>query len=313
MIHHHTCPYYRPPCWSCACTCQLTHSVQSLHQAAMTPRSSSPPRIQTQVQLRRQAQTQQPYQPPPPPYTPVDPVQATLQIRQGFERATQRLDNLSQLCERRVHFNIPPRMAKRSTSLYSDGICDSRPLERDRLRHRSVSIPDIPRPILRPQLDTLQPTIYIVTFSTDAVPNTSRNVSALLASQIPHRNPPIPHLYTIDARNITPPSAHHCEKYSGISPVIQAVMLNDRAAYKAIKTAMRELLDFGARERAKGPGGKMEVCMTVCCIAGTHRSVAIGELVAQGVKREVGRLGTREGVRVVVRHVHRMKRRGDPF
>jgi RNase adaptor protein for sRNA GlmZ degradation len=90
-------------------------------------------------------------------------------------------------------------------------------------------------------------------------------------------------------------------------------MLNDRAARKAIKTAVRELLDFGVRERAKGPGGRMEVCMTVCCTAGTHRSVAIGELIAQGVKGEVGRLGTREGVRVVVRHVHRMKGRGDPF
>tara|TARA_R110002003_G_scaffold63_12_gene5877 strand:- start:5038 stop:5631 length:594 start_codon:yes stop_codon:yes gene_type:complete len=197
--------------------------------------------------------------------------------------------------------------------MYADGICDSRPRERDRLRCRSASTPDIPRPILRHHLEPVQPTIYIVTFSTDAVPNTARNVLTLLDTQIPRREPPIPHLYTIDARSITAPSARQCEKYSGISPLIQDVVMSDRRARKAVKTTVRELLDFGAKERSKGPVGKKEVSMSVCCTAGTHRSVAIGERIAQSVKSEVGRLGTREGVRVVVRHVHRIKGRGDPF
>jgi RNase adaptor protein for sRNA GlmZ degradation len=55
------------------------------------------------------------------------------------------------------------------------------------------------------------------------------------------------------------------------------------------------------------------VSMSVCCTAGTHRSVAIGERIAQGVKGEVRRLAVKEGVKVVVRHVSRVKGRGDPF
>lgn len=62
-----------------------------------------------------------------------------------------------------------------------------------------------------------------------------------------------------------------------------------------------------------GRGGGREVAMSVCCEAGTHRSVAIAEMIAQGVKREVGKLGGGDGVRVVCRHVHRVRGEGDPF
>jgi RNase adaptor protein for sRNA GlmZ degradation len=63
----------------------------------------------------------------------------------------------------------------------------------------------------------------------------------------------------------------------------------------------------------KEGGRGREVCMSVCCHAGTHRSVAMGERIAQGVKGEVGRRGGGDGVRIVVRHVHRVKGVGDPF
>ena len=89
--------------------------------------------------------------------------------------------------------------------------------------------------------------------------------------------------------------------------------MQDRSARKAVRNAVSELVDFGMRERSKGAKGRNEVSMSVCCHAGTHRSVAIGERIAQGVKREVGRLGVQEGVKVVVRHVHRVKGQGDPF
>ncbi|WP_439117355.1 RapZ C-terminal domain-containing protein [Nocardioides cremeus] len=75
-----------------------------------------------------------------------------------------------------------------------------------------------------------------------------------------------------------------------------------------MQTAVSELLlRFGSE------GGAMEVSMSVCCHAGTHRSVAIAERIAQFVKWEVGRRGGEEGVRVVCRHVHRVKGRADPF
>jgi RNase adaptor protein for sRNA GlmZ degradation len=99
--------------------------------------------------------------------------------------------------------------------------------------------------------------------------------------------------------------------YSGMSPLIQDVVMQDRNARKAVEHAVAELLAFGAREKREK--GAREVSMSVCCTAGTHRSVAIGERIAQGVKAEVQRLRVREGVKVVVRHVSRIKGPGDPF
>jgi len=159
----------------------------------------------------------------------------------------------------------------------------------------------------------IQPTIYIITFSADTVLTRRKNVARLLDAQLPARTPAIPHLYTIDARDFTPPSARTCERYSGISPMVQDIVMQDRKARRAVEHAVQELIAFGMNERLKVGGGKKEVSMSVCCHFGTHRSVAVGERIAQGVKAEVGRLGVEEGVRVVVRHVHRVKGRRDPF
>lgn len=75
--------------------------------------------------------------------------------------------------------------------------------------------------------------------------------------------------------------------------------------------------------KSRAGGGKearrevREVCMSICCHAGTHRSVAVGERIAQGVKAEVARRKeggwNGEGVKIVVRHVSRVKGVGDPF
>lgn len=95
--------------------------------------------------------------------------------------------------------------------------------------------------------------------------------------------------------------------------MVQDIVMQDRKARRAVEHAVQELIAFGMNERLKVGGGKKEVSMSVCCHFGTHRSVAVGERIAQGVKAEVGRLGVEEGVRVVVRHVHRVKGRRDPF
>jgi hypothetical protein len=211
------------------------------------------------------------------PLTAPSAIQSTRLVRRAFARAP------TDVCappHRSVHFDPP------------------------RLQHQLPPAP--PRCILRTSPD--QPTIHIVTFATDSFPNNPACVSALLASQVPPRAPPVPHLYTIDARGFTPPGPRDCELYSGISPLLQDVVLQDRNARRAVERAVADLIAFGVRE-----GREREVCMSVCCTAGTHRSVAIGERIAQGVKGEVRRLGAREGVKVVVRHVSRIKGRGDPF
>ena len=90
--------------------------------------------------------------------------------------------------------------------------------------------------------------------------------------------------------------------------------MRDAGAREAAKHAVRELIRFRSAERDRVRGREQkEVSISVCCHAGTHRSVAIAERIAQGIKGEVGRLGTQEGVRVVCRHVSRVRGRGDPF
>ena len=174
------------------------------------------------------------------------------------------------------------------------------------------------------------PTVYIITFATDLTPTESSR-AFLLHSQLPHRTPPIPHLYTIDARTVRPPSPAMCREYSGVSPRIQDIVMEDEQARYAARKAVERVVRFGEAQRAgaserggtrrsssrggggNGSGSGMEVSLSVCCHSGTHRSVAIAERIAQCVKSEVGRRGCEEGVRVVCRHVHRVKGRRDPF
>lgn len=305
MSHHPNCPNYRLA-RLCAPECHLMQPSQMYSATTIYIPESSPQAF-------------------PPIYsTAQDAIQSTRLIKQEFERATNYVKQISNALdrpERRVHFE-PPLPRRQDASSRTDGVFESR--ERDRTRRRTTSTPttraQIPRSILRPEsvLPT-QPTIYIVTFATDHIPNRPSNVQRLLDTQIPRRNPPIPHLHTIDARAFTPPSPALCLQYSGISPVIQDIVLQDRHARSAVKHAIFALLDFGERQRVHERQGMnaasalREVSMSVCCHAGTHRSVAIGERIAQGVKSEVARLGCGEGVRIVVRHVSRVKGRGDPF
>ncbi|KAL7770998.1 hypothetical protein CFE70_000938 [Pyrenophora teres f. teres 0-1] len=108
------------------------------------------------------------------------------------------------------------------------------------------------------------PTVYIITYGTSLLPSPSSetSISTLLASQVPSRTPPIPHLYTIDARTIQPPNPSLCATYSGISPLIQDVVMQDPAARKAAREAVETLLAFGER-RGRGRRGEGAVMETL--------------------------------------------------
>ena len=181
--------------------------------------------------------------------------------------------------------------------------------------HQSSHHPPLHQPIYHTPIPST-PTVYIITFATDLVPSESTRAT-LLHSQLPLRTPPIPHLYTIDARTVQPPSPALCREYSGVSPRIQDIVMEDEQARYAARKAVERVVRFGERARSRdggrGSGSGMEVSLSVCCHSGTHRSVAIAERIAQCVKSEVGRRGCEEGVRVVCRHVHRVKGRRDPF
>lgn len=220
---------------------------------------------------------------------------------------------------RRVHFDVPASSKRQNTSKPSDYIHNYSPPQKRPAAPdhppphalRSILTPPSLHPLCNPELRQY-PTIYIITYSTELTP-TSQAVNELLNTHLPHRDPPIPHLYTINASSMLVPPRHLCELYSGLSPVIQRHVLRDRCARDAVRQAVADLLDFGARQRLKRGRGGREVAMSVCCTAGTHRSVAIADVIALEVRSEVGRLGIEEGVKVVVRHAHRVKGVGDAF
>lgn len=148
------------------------------------------------------------------------------------------------------------------------------------------------------------PTIYLVTFSTERVP-TTREFAKLLNTHIP---PGASFLYTMDARRFLAPSRQIQEMYSGVAEVVQDAVLGDAGARREVEHAVGELMRFVVVGREK-----KETAMAVCCSAGTHRSVAVAECVAKGVRQEVRGMGEGARVKVVVRHVHRVRGRRDPY
>ncbi|UPX09849.1 uncharacterized protein EKO05_0000530 [Ascochyta rabiei] len=153
------------------------------------------------------------------------------------------------------------------------------------------------------------PAIYLLTFATDRSPST-RSFAHLLNTHLPAH---IPLLYTIDARTLPVPPARLCAAYSGVAAAVQDFVLRDEGARDAVRRAVEELVRAACVDGSGGGTGGREVALAVCCTAGTHRSVAIAELVALGVRREVRRVGSKDGVKIVVRHVHRVRGVEDPY
>ncbi|KAH7410384.1 hypothetical protein DE146DRAFT_733152 [Phaeosphaeria sp. MPI-PUGE-AT-0046c] len=292
MICHPDCPYFNstPPC---GYMCHLTPAPRP------HPRPKHTPHIQ--------------HIPLP---THVEAIQSVRLIRTSNHPSRASIARLHQTSHsdehghgRRVHFTPPP--AHRVTHA-----CDMSPYPATAAVHHSVT----PRPPVHgmsaPPLHSSPsahvhpiPTIYILTFAADSYPNAPTSLGRLLASQLPAG---IPHLYTLDLRALPPPPSALCARYSGISPVLQDAVMSSPVARKLVHEAVRDLLN--ASSGGGNARGRMrEVSMSVCCHLGTHRSVSVAERIAQGVKAEVGKRGCGEGVRVVVRHVSRIKGVGDPF
>jgi hypothetical protein len=158
----------------------------------------------------------------------------------------------------------------------------------------------------------VRPTVYIISFSTDLTPHT-RALARLLALHLPVRDAPIPHVCTVDATAMAVPPADVCAAYSGVSRLVQeCVMLNPRAR-EHTRRAVQEVMGFVEQRRRKGAMGAVEVAVSVGCTAGTHRSVAIAEGIAAGILGQVRDAEWDEGIKVVVRHVHRIRGPRDAF
>ena len=146
------------------------------------------------------------------------------------------------------------------------------------------------------------PTICLLTFSADRVP-AAPDFANLLHE---HLAPQVDLRYTIDARRFLAPPPYICDRYSGVADEMQDQILEDSVACGTINRVVDDLVDFVQ------DGGR-ETCVAIYCKAGTHRSVALAELIAQGVKQEIRDLKSEEGVKIVVRHVHRVKGPKDPY
>lgn len=182
-------------------------------------------------------------------------------------------------------------------SRYSPMMHHVRESTADALRAQAESTVPL-RSILKPGM----PTAYLLTFSTDRTP-TTRDFAKLLNKHLP---PGASLRYTIDARPFLVPPRQIQELYSGVAEVTQDAVLQDQGARREIEHAVGELTNFVL-------GRGRETAIAVCCTAGTHRSVAIAEAIAKGVRSEVRRMGEGAQVKVVVRHVHRVKGPKDPY
>lgn len=165
---------------------------------------------------------------------------------------------------------------------------------------RESTMTSSPRSILKKP--TPMPAIYLLTFSTDRVP-AARAFNTLINE---HLAPQVELLYTIDARRFLVPPPRICRKYSGVADVVQDQLLEDSRACKVIDRAVYDLVE-SIKDNTR------EACVAICCKAGTHRSVALAELIALGVRKEIRNMRSGEGVKIVVRHVHRVKGPSDPY
>ncbi|KAH9864607.1 hypothetical protein J1614_010542 [Plenodomus biglobosus] len=138
--------------------------------------------------------------------------------------------NTSSESDKTIYPHPPAHQPRRRAIIHLDSkpqTPSSHPLDRQQYTPNQPPPPPPPPPLSFPPS---LPTIYILTYST-----TSRTpLSSLLPSQLPTRNPPIPHLYTIDARPFTPPPPSICAQYSGIAPIVQDLVLQDPRAARAL-------------------------------------------------------------------------------
>jgi hypothetical protein len=158
----------------------------------------------------------------------------------------------------------------------------------------------------------LRPTVYILSFSTHLTPH-PRALARLLAVHLPVRDAPIPHVCTMDATAMAVPPADVCAAYSGVSRLVQECVMLDSRARHGTRRAVDEVMEFVEQRRRKGATEAVEVAVSVGCTAGTHRSVAIAEGIAASILGQVRRAEWDEGVKVVVRHVHRIRGPRDAF
>ncbi|KAF1963583.1 hypothetical protein CC80DRAFT_530411 [Byssothecium circinans] len=160
--------------------------------------------------------------------------------------------------------------------------------------HRALPVPaPAPTPAITRATFAHPRTVHIITYSTQQHA-ASPAVQAEIAAARPAN---VPKLLTVHAENWPLPPPELCQRCSGVSAAIQDFVKNNAEGSRCIDTAVNQTIGHLLN-------GQHTVLLEVCCGAGTHRSVAAAEIMAQRLRRK--------GVQnVVVRHLHRVRKPGD--
>jgi hypothetical protein len=92
--------------------------------------------------------------------------------------------------------------------------------------HPQPPLHPVPQPHFRPHVPVGQKTLYILSYSTEVL-HRHPHAEAQILQHTPHG---IPNLLTIYCHAWRAPSREICERYSGVSPQVQAVILGSRTA-----------------------------------------------------------------------------------
>ncbi|KAF1942439.1 hypothetical protein EJ02DRAFT_489193 [Clathrospora elynae] len=147
-----------------------------------------------------------------------------------------------------------------------------------------------PQPLLQPA--THAKTVYILSYSSEVIKRTP-GAQAKLQTLCPGG---IPALLTVNCQTWRAPLPDACRNCSGVNPVVQGYVLQSRTAVEEIDKAVTSLVNHLN-------AGNAVASIQTTCHAGTHRSVAAADIIAQKIRRR--------RVHAVVRHAHRKRGPGD--
>ncbi|CAI6335105.1 unnamed protein product [Periconia digitata] len=130
--------------------------------------------------------------------------------------------------------------------------------------------------------------VYINTYSNSVVKRSKTEHERVVDSRQPGLKP----LLTVCAMDWKPPPREVCEKWSGINEEVQRFVGRLKEARRDMNVAMNETIGYLSRNHD-------EALIEVCCVQGTHRSVAAAEIM--GVELAL------KGIDTYIRHLHRQK------
>ncbi|KAF2012221.1 hypothetical protein BU24DRAFT_465782 [Aaosphaeria arxii CBS 175.79] len=153
------------------------------------------------------------------------------------------------------------------------------------VRRRSISNP--------PPVKKETPTVNIISHSASALNSRDVKDRTYAEGRLDQALKFVPtdayYLYTINCVHMKPPPQHICDSFTGTAEIVKRSVMNDPRAKNAVEKAVHDIVDALKR-------GHSKVWLESRCVMGTHRSVAIAEVIGEEIDSM--------GVNVMVQHPH---------